>query len=56
MAEGIREGAVFLFYVRPDHDSAGRVSIGRSWFQPELFTYELAFYDGQDNLMQEITG
>ena len=56
MVEGVREGAVFLFYARPAPDGAGRVSISRSWFQPELFTYELAFYDGQDNLLQEITG
>ena len=45
MVEGVREGAVFLFYARPAPDGAGRVSIGRSWFQPELFTYELAFFD-----------
>lgn len=56
MVEGVREGAVFLFYARPAPDSAGRVSIGRSWFQPELFTYELAFYDSQDNLLQETSG
>ena len=45
MVEGVREGAVFLFYARPAPDGAGRVSISRSWFQPELFTYELAFFD-----------
>ena len=45
MVEGVREGAVFLFYAHPAPDGAGRVSIGRSWFQPELFTYELAFFD-----------
>lgn len=54
--EGVREGEIFLFYARPEPDSDGYVSVGGSWFRPERFTYELAFYDGDGNILRKISG
>ncbi len=55
-AEGVPEERSFLFYARPQPDRDGYVSMGESWFRPEMFTYELAFYDMEGRILQEISG
>lgn len=47
---------VFLFYAQPETDADGRRSMGSSWFYLGRFSYELAFFDADGNLIQEIAG
>lgn len=51
-AEGVREENIFLFCICPELDELAH----NIWFTPERYTYELAFYDSQGNLLQEVTG
>lgn len=56
LAEGIRKGEIYLFYARPEPDEYGRVQMGGNWFFLPQCTYELAFYDADGNVIQEISG
>ena len=47
-AEGVREGGLFLFRLRPE----GRAAMHGFWFSPDGYSYELTFYNG-DGMMLE---
>lgn len=55
-AEGIREGEIFLFYIRPEPDEAGRVALHSYWFSPDQYTYNLSFLDATGNIIHQISG
>lgn len=48
---GQREGEIFIFYARPEADEDGRRSMDNSWFFRGEFTYELAFFDADGNMI-----
>lgn len=50
-AEGVREGAIFLFFFRPED-----VSAYNHLLHPAEYTYELTFYDESGGGIQEISG
>lgn len=53
--EGDQDGEMFLFYIGMEHML--ELWTGRdNETLPEGYTYELAFYDGEDNILWEITG
>lgn len=53
--EGDQDGEMFLFYIGMEHML--ELWTGRdNETLPEGYTYELAFYDGEDNILREITG
>lgn len=53
--EGDQNGEMFLFYIGTEY--LVELWTGRdSETLPEGYTYELAFYDGGDNILQEISG
>lgn len=54
--EGIREGAFFLFYARPEPDEEGRVSMGGDWFLLGDSAYELEFFDQDGGSIFLISG
>lgn len=54
--EGVREGDVYLFYVRPEPDENGRVRISSSWFLMKELNYELDFFDKDGDSICRISG
>lgn len=51
VAEGVWEDGILLFYARPEPDENGIVRMGGNWFSPNLFAYELEFFDqGGDSI------
>ena len=53
--EGIREGASFVFYARPEPDENGIV-MGGNWHLLSKFTYELEFFDQDGGSISLISG
>lgn len=56
IAEGVWEDGLFLFYVRPEPDENGVVRMGGNWFPPDLFAYELKFFDQSGNSVCVVSG
>lgn len=53
-AEGVREEQMFLFYTHPEEVELWAARLHETL--PEGYTYKLAFYDGDNDILQEITG
>ena len=51
-AEGVREGGLFLFRLRPE----GRAAMHSFWFSPDGYSYELTFYNGDGMMLESAAG
>lgn len=51
-AEGVREGGLFLFRLRPE----GRAAMHSFWFSPDGYSYELTFYNGDGTMLEAVAG